>query len=76
MFITSRFSGTLLQLAGVMKLVNMRDSKSRAARLEGSSPSSGTKKADREVGFRLPEVTQDLCQQILRVGLKRLPGIL
>ncbi len=29
--------------AGVMKLVNMRDSKSRAARLEGSSPSPGTK---------------------------------
>jgi hypothetical protein len=26
----------------VMKLVNMRDSKSRAARLVGSSPTSGT----------------------------------
>lgn len=29
-------------IAGVMKLVNMRDSKSRAARLVGSSPTSGT----------------------------------
>ncbi len=29
-------------LAGMMKLVTMRDSKSRAARLEGSSPSPGT----------------------------------
>lgn len=32
----------MVDKAGVMKLVNMRDSKSRAARLVGSSPTSGT----------------------------------
>ena len=35
------FQGKVNATAGVMKLANMRDSKSRAARLVGSSPTSG-----------------------------------